>query len=74
MADYTIVYPKPGVTIHLPGGSIGFAGGSVPMQAEHAAALSAHVMTEAERTAAARPAPAAPAAATAALAASDRQS
>lgn len=51
-ATHTIVYPKPGVTIYLPGGTHGFREGPVPMRAEHAQALAGDVMTEAERTAA----------------------
>lgn len=52
MANHVIVYPRPGVTIYLPGGTHGFKEGPVPMHADHAAALAPHVMTEAERNAA----------------------
>ncbi len=48
----TIVYPKPGRTIFLPGGVHGFDGGPVPMRADHAEALGHHVVTEAEKKAA----------------------
>lgn len=52
MATHVIVYPRPGVTIHLSGGTAGFKEGPVPMRIEHAEALAAHVMTEAEKAAA----------------------
>lgn len=62
---HTIVYPRPGVTIYLSGGTHGFKEGPVPMRVEHADALAPHVMTEAEKAAAdaarALPAPAEPA-------------
>lgn len=50
----TTVYPKPGVTLYLPGGVHGFAAGPVPMRADHAELLRAagHLTTEAERKAA----------------------
>lgn len=51
MATHTIVYPKPGVTVYLPGGTHGFRSGPVPIRTEHAAELAAHVMTEAEKAA-----------------------
>jgi hypothetical protein len=46
------VHPRPGVTIHLPGGVHGFTSGPVPMRADHAKDLAKHVMTEDEYAAA----------------------
>lgn len=57
MAEHTIVYPRPGVTVYLAGGTHGFKSGPVPMRTDHAAALSAHVMTEAEKAEAEKLAP-----------------
>jgi hypothetical protein len=72
MAEHTVVYPKPGVTIFLPGGTFGFAAGPVPLRSDHAALLRAagHVETEADRQPAA--AKALPAAADAAAPPADK--
>lgn len=48
----TPVYPKPGVTIYLPGGVHGFASGPVTMRADHAAALAPRLMTAEQKKAA----------------------
>lgn len=50
----TSVYPKPGVTVYLPGGVHGFSSPhrAVPMAVEHARALGHALETEAQRKAA----------------------
>ncbi len=66
MVDTTIVYPKPGVTVYLPGGVHGFTtahSGGIPMPSAHADPLIAagHLDTDEMRAAAAKaqePAPA----------------
>jgi hypothetical protein len=47
-----VVHPRPGVTIHLPGGVHGFTSGPVPVRADHAAVLAHVLMTEEEHQAA----------------------
>jgi hypothetical protein len=51
-AAITMVHPRSGVTIYLPGGTHGFTKGPVPMREDHAAALAKSVMTEEEKKAA----------------------
>lgn len=52
--EMTIVHPKPGRTIFLPGGTHGFSKGPVSLPAEHAEALrtAGHVATDDEKAAA----------------------